>query len=420
MSEELIGTAVLIRFKDRPDGWSPGTLRAEGAGKRGHNVVGKWQGTAQGSKVRLTGKWNHDPKWGAQFAFDSIEVLEVCGIEEVRLFLEYRLPGVGPVRSQAIMAMFGENALAVIAEEPERLAKVRGITEDMAKDIHEAYKVYAYELEVAKALRRWHLEPHIQQRCMRQWHKRAVEKLEEDPFNLYYEIDGAGFPTADKAREAAGLAETDLRRVKAMLVFVIEDKAESEGSTCMSEVEMLNMAMMKLGVGPGVISEALDAMVKAGKLVRRPLRGETVIYRAPTEAHEAQVARTVLALLGQRGKAQQAPAGPVDSAEVTGSEDEDEVAGSSIPPEAALRFALDDANGKSPCARCTDAHEADHTYLMPCCSNRVCVPCFDGAGAMRARKGKPMSAPCPVCRRFVEVAFEAGEQLWTVKGIADA
>lgn len=415
MPEELVGTAVQIRFKDRADGWSPGQLRPDGA-KKGLNVVGKWHGTPQGSKVKLIGKWNHDQKWGSQFAFDSLEVLEVCGEEEVRLFLEYRLPGVGPVRSQAILDKFGDNTLIVIAEDPERLAEVRGISKEMAQDIHEAYKTYAYELEVSKALRRWHLEPHIQQRCVKLWHKRAVEKLEEDPFNLYYEIDGAGFPTADKAREAAGLTETDIRRVKAMLVFVIEDKAESEGSTCMGEVEMLNMAMMKLGVGPGVISEAIELMLRAGKLNRKLLRGETVIYRASTELHEAKVASTVLALLAQRGKAQPAPPGPVDSSGETEDEpeDEDEEAwdddGVITPPPP--------SNGKSPCAHCTQAHEADHTYLMPCCGKRTCVPCFDGAGAMRSRKGKPLSAPCPMCRTQVEVTFESGEKLWTVRGVA--
>lgn len=436
---EVVGIAVDIKFRDRPDGWSPGRVQLPD-GKTIVAAVGKWYGALKGTRVKLTGTWNTHPQWGKQFAFHAIETVEAeNATEEIKLFLEHRMPGIGVYRAKLILDTFGEDATRVIEDDPQTLArKISGISERMALEIQSAYRFYKDELATAKALRKWKLEPHIQAKVVRRWVKDAVAKLEEDPFNLYYHIDGASFDMADRARSIVGIGDKDPRRLRAAMVYAIQDKAESEGSTCLGETDCLNFVSMKLGCSLTDAVTALDSAVAGGYVVKAKMGRDTVVFRTPVALQEQLIADQLLSMLGT---------GPCEDSE----EDESDPSDESEPPfdstwhedasaeecptngllcSVCLQPQHDTPSGSScaqghggaegitplyQCHKC--GFETEHKLLTmrPCCGITVCQNCFDRHGSLRLVQGGGFGARCPGCNVWLRIAI--GEDTPKILGL---
>ena len=94
-----------------------------------------------GRDYRLTGEWKTHPKYGEQFSFTSFEEMEPRGEEGILAFLASgSIKGIGPSAAEKIVKRFGEHALEVIQNEPDRLTEISGIGKVKAKAIHEGYE----------------------------------------------------------------------------------------------------------------------------------------------------------------------------------------------------------------------------------------------------------------------------------------
>lgn len=226
------GTLLKVKLQ-RADGWSPGDfLLSEISGGNGKpiNAVGQWLGVEPGARVRLLGEWSEHPKFGKQFKFTSCEPLELDTVDDLAAFLAYRIDEIGEFRARQIKEKFGDTLQAVLETEPVKLAEIRGISERIALKVGAAFKAYKAEYELLRGLQKWGLTSLVRKKALREWGIRATTVLEEDPFNLMV-LDGVSFIIADKARELAGIATNDIRRLRAAATCYQSTKIESDGST---------------------------------------------------------------------------------------------------------------------------------------------------------------------------------------------
>lgn len=94
-----------------------------------------------GSHVELIGRMYNDPVFGQTFEFDEYKVIDDSNIEAVTSLLKL-LPGVGAKTAAAITEAFGEQAIEIIVNDPEKLKEIDGIGEKKAKKIvEEAEKI---------------------------------------------------------------------------------------------------------------------------------------------------------------------------------------------------------------------------------------------------------------------------------------
>jgi len=101
-------------------------------------IVGYLPRPRTGETLRLSGKWTTHPRFGQQFAFDTASLLLPATIDGIRGYLGSGIvPGIGPSLAEKIIHHFGEQTLAVIAENPDQLIQVDGIGEKKAAQIHQ-------------------------------------------------------------------------------------------------------------------------------------------------------------------------------------------------------------------------------------------------------------------------------------------
>ncbi len=93
-----------------------------------------------GDTLKLVGKFVEHKDYGRQFKIDTFEKMlpQTLGALE-RYLANGNIKGIGERLAKRIIKKFGEETIHVFKYEPERLAEVRGISEERANEMAESF-----------------------------------------------------------------------------------------------------------------------------------------------------------------------------------------------------------------------------------------------------------------------------------------
>lgn len=262
----------------------------------GRSVTGDVLGFAVGDTIEARGRWEEHPKWGRQFRAQTIRTKLAGDTKGAVAWLSSRLPGLGKTRATELVERFGIPALyQVIAERPEELCVVKGITPELARKIQEEHERVRGETEEMTTLLGWGLTDGQIKRCKETWGKKVLEVLRADPYRLAEEVYGFGFKRADEIARRMGLPVDHPRRLQACCLHVLRE-AETDGHCFVRRKLLLRIAMDELAaasVRVGQVAEQLDVVLEEDRAIEVAER----VYLPETRAAERDVARRVLRML---------------------------------------------------------------------------------------------------------------------------
>ncbi|RMG07368.1 MAG: ATP-dependent RecD-like DNA helicase [Planctomycetota bacterium] len=290
----LAGTVAREVYRSPDGGFSVVRLDTE-AGEA--TVTGPLPPVQEGETLEAEGEWVHDPRHGRQFKARSARVKAPTSADAVARFLASgAVEGVGPALAERIVNAFGDETLAVLSQHPERLLEVQGIGKKKLRAIAESWEAQRATREVMLYLRGHGLGPALADKVYQRFGADAVRVLDEDPYVLAREIEGAGFLTADRLARALGFAPDDPRRLRAGLLHVAH-QALAQGSTAVPAEQLLEQAAAALHAeGPGALEEALHEARAAGHLELDAPEGEPLVYLPGVLRAERGAARLTAAL----------------------------------------------------------------------------------------------------------------------------
>src|SRR5919205_4662398 len=135
----LEGAVERVTFYNPQNGFSVLRLRVRGR-REPVAVVGTLPAVQPGEQLLLTGRWQTDPRHGAQFRPEQAEVRPPAALADIERYLGSGLiRQIGPVLAQRIVATFGADTLQVLDSRPERVREVPGIGVQRAQSIAAAW-----------------------------------------------------------------------------------------------------------------------------------------------------------------------------------------------------------------------------------------------------------------------------------------
>ena len=136
---ELVeGTVASLIFQNEENGYT--ILRLERGGEE-LTLVGEMPGVSPGEYLSVQGRWVRHATYGAQFKAEIVERRLPQSLKEVFHYLASgAVKGVGKSTARRLVEEFGEDALRVMEEEPEKLASIKGITPKRARQISESFR----------------------------------------------------------------------------------------------------------------------------------------------------------------------------------------------------------------------------------------------------------------------------------------
>ncbi len=230
--------------------------------------VGNLMAVSPGETIRLWGQWEQDPKWGPQLRTERYETVLPATIKGIEKYLGSGLiEGIGPVYAKRLVDAFGAETFRVIDEEPERLRDVPGVGPKRAAQIREAWRKQKAIQSIMVFLQGHGVSVSQAVRIYKRYGDAAVAVLRENPYRLAEDVAGIAFKSADKIAAELGVAKDAPQRAEAGLLHVLGDAA-GEGHVFLPENELLERASELLGVEQAVLESPLADLAAKGAVVR--------------------------------------------------------------------------------------------------------------------------------------------------------
>ncbi len=282
--EIIQGVISAVVFQNYENGYA--VLRLNVGGGQNVTVVGTIPLAATGERLMVTGRWSNHSSYGKQFEAEFLERLLPQTGAEILSYLSSRIiKGIGPKTAARIVSHFGDETLAVMEREPERLAEVSGISREKARAIGEEFRLRVGMRQLMEFFTQHQLPAELAVRAYKLYGEQTVELLYDDPYLLMDDGLDAPFSAVDRFAIELGVSADDPRRVEAGLLFELNYNLLS-GHSFLPEEKLVPATAQLLSVEDAAVQKALDALLECGRVVRSFLAGINVIYLAAL--HEAE------------------------------------------------------------------------------------------------------------------------------------
>ncbi len=283
---QLCGTVEAVNFQNPDNGFTVLLLCTDDGEM--HTVVGTFAGVAPGEALALHGRFVQHKAYGPQFEASDCQYELPSGKEGVEKYLASGvLPGIGPALATRIVARFGEQSLEMLAREPEKLAEVRGMTPQKAREAGARFMELFGIREAVTTLARLGLEATEAIAMYRAFGETALDAVLQNPYRLCGWPVYLNFMRAD-AIAAALSEEPDARlRARAALLYTLRHNMQN-GHTCLPRQKLLDTTSGFFRIQPEIAQQELAAVCELGDaaLVQYSER-EWVYLDAPYRAERA-------------------------------------------------------------------------------------------------------------------------------------
>jgi len=270
MTTTIKGQIERITYSDEANGYGVLKVRIPGR-KDLVTAVGNFLAVTPGEVLAMEGTWSVHARYGEQFKVDHYEAVRPATAEGIQKYLcSGLIKGIGPVMAGRIVGRFGEYTFDIIDNEIGRLKEVDGIGQYRIEQIRKAWEEQKDIRELMVFLRAQGVSTAYATRIFKHYGKGSLAVLQENPYRLAMDVSGIGFLTADKIARNLGFPVDSPFRAEAGILYVLHEATE-EGHVCMPHKLLLERAGKLLEIPSANAEEALTAMVESDRLVREPL-----------------------------------------------------------------------------------------------------------------------------------------------------
>ena len=221
-------------FKNEETGYSVASL------SDGIKAVGILPGIRTGEKLKLTGEYETHPKHGQQFKIDSFSIIYPTSTASISKYLGSGLvKGIGPATAEKIVDVFGENTLEIMDNDTDKLLQVEGIGKKKLVQIKKSWLEQKAVKDIMLFLQSVDISPAYALKIYRTYGKDSIKIVQENPYQLTYDVWGIGFKIADTIGKSAGFNEDHPKRVKAGIIYVLNE-ASNDGHVFLPMHELVN------------------------------------------------------------------------------------------------------------------------------------------------------------------------------------
>jgi exodeoxyribonuclease V alpha subunit len=301
---EIKGQVERITYANEENGYVIAKIKMPGRQDL-VTVVGNLFTITPGEILRLTGHWDHHPKYGEQFRVHSCESVLPATVKGIERYLgSGMIKGIGPVMAKRLVSVFGEETLAVIEDNTERLKEVSGIGEKRIEMIRQAWEEQKEIRDVMIFLQGQGVSPAYAVKIYKHYGNNAIKIVKENPYRLAMDIFGIGFITADKIAEKLGIPKDSPVRAEAGVLHVLHELSD-DGHIYYPYDSLVSKCADVLNVEEATIPHALESIASQKKVIiedfitsnaeRRTLNAKTV-YLTPLHVAELGIVSKLNAL----------------------------------------------------------------------------------------------------------------------------
>jgi exodeoxyribonuclease V alpha subunit len=290
--EIISGTVERVTFHNPESGFSVLRVHVRGH-RDLVTIVGHAASISPGEHVQATGGWVNDRVHGRQFGARHLQTAAPPTLQGIEKYLGSGLiKGIGPHFAKKLVNAFGADVFDVIEREPHRLRTVEGIGPVRASSMAAAWEEQKAIREIMMFLHAHGVGTSRAVRIFRTYGSEAIALIRENPYRLATDIRGIGFLTADQIAGRMGIAKDALIRVCAGIGYVLS-QATDEGHCGLPIDDLEARATKLLEVPASLFRHALEMELGAGTVIPERIDGRPSVLLAALHAAETGIAARI-------------------------------------------------------------------------------------------------------------------------------
>lgn len=284
----ISGVVNHVTFTNKENGFT--VLELE-SGDELVTAVGVMPELNAGELLELSGYWDFHASFGRQFKVEMCERRMPASAGDILRYLSSGgVKGIGPKTAVKVVERFGEETFKVLENEPERLAQIKGISLEKAKEISADFKKQFAVREIMIALERYGMTTAECVAAFRVFGARASDIITRNPYALCSEGVGFSFSRAETVAQALPSPPDKGYRLQAGVLHVMSHNL-SNGHTCIPRDKLFAPCAELLSTNDDTVDITIDELVGSGRLVSRDINGREFlflpyIYKAEKNAAE--------------------------------------------------------------------------------------------------------------------------------------
>lgn len=271
--ETLQGYVEKIQYQNEKNGFTVIRLICEGTETY---CIGFGLGISQGDNIEAKGDYEQHPSYGKQFRIKEYTVIKPSDAMAMERYLASgAIKGIGEKMAAKIVKEFGEDTFRVIEEEPEKLARIKGISMKKAQEI-------AVQMEEKKDLREamiflagYGISNSMAVKIYEKYQADTYRIIKENPYQLAEDIQGIGFKIADEIAERSGIRLDSDYRIRCGVHYTLQ-QAAVDGHVYLPIETLVDRAGALLGTTQAQILSQIDNLVADRQLIRK---GDAIYQR---------------------------------------------------------------------------------------------------------------------------------------------
>ena len=286
-----------ITYQNPENGYSVLKVRVKGYSDL-VTLVGNLLEVPVGSVLLCRGEWKVDKRYGSQFVAATWEETMPATVYGIEKYLGSGLvKGIGPRFARAIVQRFGTETIDIIETDIERLYEVPNIGRKRVAKIRESWERQKDIKNVMLFLQGYGVSTAYAAKIYREYGKKSIDKVRENPYRLADDIWGIGFKTADGIAAKMGYGKEDPRRCRSGILYTLGQLSD-EGHVYAGEEQLVKTAGQLLEAGETAIRDTLAGMLQAEDLIL----DKDAIYLPPFYHAECGTSRRLRDLAESTGR----------------------------------------------------------------------------------------------------------------------
>lgn len=241
-------------------------------------VVGYLPFINVGDTLKLVGKFVEHKEYGRQFKIDTFEKMmpQTLGALE-RYLANGNIKGIGEALAKRIIKKFGEETIHVFKYEPQRLAEVRGISEEKAKVMTESFIENWEVWQIVGFLERFGIGAEHAKKVFDLYGTKAIEEIEANPYVLIDIARGVDFKQIDKMALDLGINYDNEKRVISGIKYGLI-RATYNGHACVQKDNLIEFVINLLDVSTENVEDGFINLKVKNEIVIEKRENEEFIY----------------------------------------------------------------------------------------------------------------------------------------------
>jgi exodeoxyribonuclease V alpha subunit len=268
-------------------------------------VIGNIVSPTPGEIISMKGEWGNHPKYGEQFKIAYCESTAPATVHGIEKYLGSGLvKGIGPVMAKRIVKRFKEETLNVIERDIEQLAAIDGIGPKRTAMIKKAWEEQKEIRSIMIFLQSHGVGPGYSARIYKYYGNASIAIVKENPYRLATDVFGIGFVTADKIAQTLGFAKDSELRAQAGILYVLHELTD-EGHVYYPSEPLIEKCKEMLDIDREIVVKAIGTIAADKRIVIEDLNRDTdafqengkAVYLAGYHTAETQLAARLKTLI---------------------------------------------------------------------------------------------------------------------------